>query len=61
MEEHILMAVLMVWDMCRLMGPVTILHMRPLPICLMALAEALAEDLARAEALAGEDGSRLNN
>jgi hypothetical protein len=45
------------------MGPVTILHTRPLPMLLMALAEDLvgAGALAGAEDLAEEDGGNLNN
>ena len=48
----------MVWDIHHLTEPVTILHMQPILMMRMALAEgsAAAEDLAGAEDLAEEDG-----
>ena len=55
MEGHTPIALLMVWDICHLMEPVTLLHMQPSLMVPMAL----AEDLAGAEDLAEEDGGKL--
>jgi len=61
--EHTPIALLMVWGMCHLMEPVTLLHIQPILMVHMALAEDLAvvEDLAGVEDLAEEDGGKLYN
>jgi hypothetical protein len=53
-------ALLTVRVICRLMEPVTLLHMQLILMVLMVLAEDLAavEDLAGAEDSAGEDGGK---
>jgi hypothetical protein len=42
MEGHTPIALLMVWDICHLMEPVTLLHMQPILMVHMVLAEDLA-------------------
>jgi hypothetical protein len=51
----------MVWAIHHLTEPVILLHMQPILMVRMALAEglAVAEDLAGAEDLAEEDGGKL--
>jgi hypothetical protein len=63
MQGHTPIALLTAWVMRHLMEPVTLLHMQPILMVRMALAEglAVAEDLAGAEDLAEEDGDTLYN